>query len=380
MNETDLWSESFGFLPHRVTVYEDPRKKGVLYLKWRVTRDDGTRDWERHSLGMTLRDERGREIRGIKQRARREAEAQYDRLSGRVTEAPVPASDFPVPAAGSSHAGAAGVEGDVGLTVAATWVVISDPKTGKYPVLTKNAKEIRAMLEIAVRIWCGDAGTDVAWNDVGSAQIRALGRTRVNELRANGHVGLHDAEKLVRRIITVANWLRDEGKILLTACVAPRSWKRELRKYWGEVAKAPVPRPAKPKHTLDEMRRLVVVAQEVDPRFDLLMAFGAEQRLGQVATCWRSNLDTEHRALDVPDAGTKGGGKILLTPGQWAAWLRAIGPGGYLERCERELSDYRLFMSGKLVGRTPYGRRGAKIALPERQASLTHVGPTAIRK
>jgi hypothetical protein len=46
-----------------------------------------------------------------------------------------------------------------------------------------------------------------------------------------------------------------------------------------------------------------------------------------------------------------------------------------------EISDYFLFMRGKLAGRIlPYRKRGAKIALPDRHGTASYVGETAIRK
>ena len=35
MVRVDQWEESVGFLPHKVTVYEEQARKGVLYLRWR---------------------------------------------------------------------------------------------------------------------------------------------------------------------------------------------------------------------------------------------------------------------------------------------------------------------------------------------------------
>ncbi len=37
MTRPRLWSESVGFLPHKVTVYENAQKgRNLLYLKWRT--------------------------------------------------------------------------------------------------------------------------------------------------------------------------------------------------------------------------------------------------------------------------------------------------------------------------------------------------------
>ena len=44
------WEESVGFLPWKVTVYEEASRNGTLYLRWR---QDG--NWKRKSLKRSLR-------------------------------------------------------------------------------------------------------------------------------------------------------------------------------------------------------------------------------------------------------------------------------------------------------------------------------------
>lgn len=366
-----LWSASFGFLPHKVTVFENPEKDWVLYLRWRASGN-----WRKKSLGEQLRDAKGKIIPKVEQMARDAAEKQYDLLAGK-------------------RAGAAAVAvTKAPLTIGKTWAIISAPKTGRYPVETKHTKEMAEMLAIAARIWSVDNnGVDIAWNDVDAARIRMLGRTRVDELRARAAKlreegrryvpieGLHGAEKVVRRVLTVAAWLRDAKLIAIDACLAPRVWREELRTYWTQVAKAPLPEPKRPRYTLPESRQLLAVAGEIDPRFELHMQFGAEQRSIQVARLRRSALSTEHWTLKIPTSGKKGGALQELTRGQRAAFERAIGPGGYLEFCEKELADYYFFPNGKLPGRRlPYGKRGGKYVDPARAKHAKPVGETALRK
>ncbi len=340
MTPPRLWSESVGFLPHKVTVYENAQKgRNLLYLKWRT---DGK--WQRRSLGAQLRDNHGRILPEVRTWAREEAQKQYEINSGRrLAEGSAPAD----------------------LTIGGAWALISDPKTGLYPVLTPHAKEVATMLGVAAEIW----GGNTPWNVIDRSRIRMLGRTRVDQLRAREKIGLHGAEVLVRRVLTVAAWLRDEGKIAPSACVASRRWKAELREYWTQVAKQPIPEPTRPRYTLEEMRKILAAAPLVDPRFALLVALGAELRLGQVRRARRSDIDTEQRTFTARGAGKKKGTIVELTRGQWAAWEAAVGPGGYLEELERQLPDYYLFPQGKLPGR----KKGHPLADPARHGRGSYI-------
>lgn len=119
----------------------------------------------------------------------------------------------------------------------------------------------------------------------------------------------------------------------------------------------------------------------MDPRFDLLMAFGAELRLGQVARARRRDLSVERRAFTVHSRGKKRGTVVHLTRGQWAAWEKAINAGGYLEQLEQAhlagtLADYPLFPAGQM----PAGRSGEGVAQIERHGSAEPVDPSAIKK
>ena len=100
------------------------------------------------------------------------------------------------------------------------------------------------------------------------------------------------------------------------------------------------------------------------------MALGAELRLGQVARARRRDLSSERRALTVQARGKRRGSVVHLTPGQWAAWEKAVGDGGYLELLEQAhlagtLADYPLFPAGQLPG----GRSGEGVADVERHGS-----------
>jgi integrase len=250
---------------------------------------------------------------------------------------------------------------------------VSDPRTGLYPVRTRHSREVACALVHAARIW----GKELPWDVVDRARLRMLGRTRVDEIRAqSARAGYRGAEVVVQRVLTVASWLRDEGKIASDACLVPRRWKDDLRDYWRQVSKQSTPEPLRPRHTLKEMRKIIAAAPAVDPRLALLLAFGAELRLGQVRRCRRTDLSVEHKTLTVRGAGKKKGTVVMLTSGQWAAWERATTEGGYLSRLERELPDYPLFPRGQLPG----GRKGRGVAEPDRHGAADPIEDTAIRK
>jgi integrase len=104
-------------------------------------------------------------------------------------------------------------------------------------------------------------GADTAWADIKRADLRKLWRRRILQLRAEKADGLRGAEITIQRVNAVAAWLRDEELIPAGACVAPRQWKTELRADWLELSKErALPDPKRPRHTLDEMRRILAKA------------------------------------------------------------------------------------------------------------------------
>ncbi len=336
------WSESVGFLPHKVTAFENPEKHAVVYLRWRAAGN-----WRKRSLGVRLRDERGKIRQDVRVAVMAEAQTQHEILSGKR--------------AASSPAR---------LTIGDTWAVISS-HDGLYPVLTPHAKEVGRSLAAAARI----LGPRLPWDLIDRAYIRRIGRTRIDELRARGRDGYRTAEITVQQVLAVAAWLRDEGKVSATACLAPRRWREDLRNYWSDSAGSTTPpEPAQPRHTLQEMREILAAAPLVDPRFALLLAFGPELRLGQVARARRSDLDESKRILHIRGRRKKRGTKVALTDGQLAAWLTAKAT--YLAELDNKLMDYPLFPRGQMPG----GRTGKGVATVQRHGFAAPIGRTAIRK
>lgn len=311
----ERWEETTGLLPHKVWVGERADKDNVLYLRWRVGSN-----WRWKSLRTKLYDDRGKIIPEARENARKAAEAQHRALSG-------------------------GAADNAALTLDRTWAKLTDPETGKYPIETPHRKEVGRALRKASRI----LGGDTAWVAIDKAALQKLGRAVADELIAAKHDGFRGAEIVVQRILAIAAWLRDDDHIPADSGHARSKWRAELRDYVAKKHGGTMPEPKRPRHTLPEMRRILERAWEVDPRFGLLMALGAELRLGQVARARRSNLDLDHWALRVRGRGKKRGATVLLTPGQRAAVRRALK--GYLAKCEAsfpEVVDYPLFPSGQL--------------------------------
>lgn len=345
---TELWSHDVGEIPFKVTAYEEPSRARTLYLRWRA---DG--NWRRRSLKRALpRDAKGRPDPETVAWAVRQADAQYQALRQGTLE---PAEERLVRP----------------LTIAEGLVRVTDPRTGKYPVRSAHRSEVETALLFAARVW----GKDRPWNAIRRADIRQLWRERINQLRANGAIGHRGAEVTVSRVLTVATWLRDEELILPGACVAPRTWKLELRADWRALAGSDRdPEPRRPRHTLPEMLRVLAAAWHVDPRFGLLLSLGAELRLGQVVRCRRSDLDLDARTLRVPTSGKKRGVVEKLTMGQMAAIEAALG--GYLRTLETALPDYPLFPQGQMPG----GRSGEPVADPQRHGTARPLDRKTLRE
>lgn len=339
---TELWTYTAGKVPYAVTAYERATKDNVVYLRWRATTKSG-RNWKHKSLGFTLRDAKGRIDKDKAHQAEEAAAVQLARLLGAI-----PAD-----------------ERATRLTLQDGWSRISDRQRGKYPTNTPHRREVERALKYVMAVW----GPDRPWDSIKRADLRSLWRRRIEELTGEGERGLRGAEVTIARLLGVAQWLRDEELIPPTACVPSRHWKRELGEDWRTITEARGDyEPARPRHTLDEMRAILKVAPKVDPRFGLILALGAELRPGQVLRAMRSDLTLDRAKMVMGDAtkvpqyigaftvrpkGRKRGVVELLTAGQIVA-VRVALETGYLRLLEAAGGDFPLFPSGQLAG----GRSG----------------------
>jgi len=327
-----VWSASVGEIPFQVTVYERAPKGGVLYLRWRRRGSKGP-NWGHESLKRKLRDEAGTIDAETERWARGEAERKRLELIGRLPEQMRPREPF---------------------TLGDARRVVVDPATGKYPVDTPHRREVLRALDTAILAF----GKERLWTDLDRADLRSLWRQRITELYGQGLDGLRGAEVTLTRVLAVAAWLRDEGKIPTTACVAARTWKQHLRDDWRQLTGARADyEPKRPRYTLEEMRKILAAAPQVDPRLELLVALGAELRLGQVLRARRSDLNLEAGAFTVPGIRGKRGVREYLTGGQIAAAGTALTVG-YLKALEAASGDFPLFPQGQMPG----GRSGAPVA------------------
>ena len=348
-----------------VRVFEHPRRKRVLYLRWRQQGN-----WAYKSLAdaaardgfetATLSDERGRPLsaRALERKKRwaiEQAQAHAASLvAGEIVKAPA-AAPVATP-----------------LTLGKTWPLISHPDTGKYPVDTPHRKDVKRELDHHIRI----LGDDTTWASINRAQLTKLWRTRIRQLRETTDedeeqtVGLRTAEVTIARLLAIAQWLRDGEHIPATAAHAPKTWRQSLRSDWLQLSgEDELPEPERPRLSDEEYRKLFSASWFADPRFGLMYALGAELRGGQVKRSRRSDLelptisetiagagDVDYGRFTSPGRGKKLGTVVVLTKGQRAAVDRAMDPEtGYLRELEAahrrgELKDYYLFPAGQLPG------------------------------
>jgi hypothetical protein len=319
------WSFTVGTHPDLVEVYEDLARKGVVYLRWRVTTGTDARKYTRRSLGFTLRNAKGKVERALEARAREAAQLRYRELMGVV----------------AVH------EQKRALTIIDGMRLAFDPLRGRWVHDTQHRKEIERAVLQACSVW----GADRAWATIKKQDFRELWRRTLKQQRAAKHSGHRATEIVIARLLTLAAWLREEDEIPPVAWLPWKHWKEEVREDVGDVEVF------RPRFTLDEMRALLRTARHVDPRWDLLLQLGAGLRLGQVVRAQRSWLDRLKGQLNLRRAGRKHkkGAVRMLTAGQLAAFDDAVGPDGYLFALEQQyLSagvDYPLWPDGALPRR-----------------------------
>jgi hypothetical protein len=341
-----------------IIVEEAPARPGyVVMRRWKSGSPKG--QWQRKAIGaMALRDNRGAVLEDAKAAARHAANRWYMELTGEIATASVTAEAKP-------------------FTIGETWKAITHEETGKYPHKTQFRTELKAALEYAAVVW----GEATAWTSIESDQWTTLIRRRVRDLVGRKHAGIRATEITVSRIMTAVIWLRQKKRIPANAAHPDPTWRDDLLSFWLGLTKLPKPEPSRPRYDVAESRKLINAAWDVDPRCGLLMALGAEYRLGQVRRARRTDLDlTEgpHGALTVHGTGDKHGEVIELTRGQRAAVEQAFK--GYLRALETkhrdEGVDYPLFAGGRLFDRrggSPYVRGSdPKSKVPISRAAISH--------
>lgn len=276
-------------------------------------------------------------------------------------------------------------DGKSQLTVEEGFALYHDVTTGglpKSPAARRSHRIARETWTAALR----DArtGASMAWNDITLADVEAVAfRTR-----KSGRVD--SGRRLVTNLTTVHHWLRKKRRMReLESPTEGFDFEAYLDGY----------EPNRPRYTVDEMRRLVAVRDEVDPRFALLVALIIDRgdRKGAYLKTMRSDLNCRMTREPDPSKAPYGwlrlpalkGGRaplIYLTArqrtaidGAFAGYLRLLEP-----RYQADGADYPLFPGARLRGRdeqvvepdvrraySPLGERSAELMLhdAERRAS-----------
>lgn len=361
-------SAAIGLAPYQVTAIEVVDRGGVIYLRWRAQTARGERNWRYKvplmdvvdggvtcSVPVVLRTAQGRIIQERVRWAEEQARLQFLDVVRSSTGTELPAAD--------------GAQASV-ITVGETETLVCHPHTGLYPKDTRHRREVQRSLRFAVAVW----GASRPWASIQRAQLREIGRRKLELLRERGLRGARAAEVVVSHVLSIASWLRDEGLIPATAALAPRHWKAVL------LEEAGAPDVQRPRYTPEEYRALLQVAPQADPRLGLLVELGMEYRLGQVCRQRRSDLvlveeeDAETGAtrvvgrFRVKGRGKKRGAVIMLTPDQ-VANVQHVLTEGYLRDLEAAGGDYPLFPQGQLAG----GRLGHGVATEAQR----HAGPVS---
>jgi hypothetical protein len=329
------WTYVAGVGASRVVVYEDLARDRQLTLRWW---DPARENWRRKALGRTLeRTRRGEVVRVSEEWAQQQATVKSAALiKGTPDEKVIAPTRF---------------------TIGETEAVLTDAETGPYPHRTPFRSELIRALDFAATVW----GKDTPWAMISDEDWTKLIRRRLAGLLKRGLAGMRTTEVTVSRINTAAEYLREQKKIPRDAAVLPKKWRKQLLDSWrGQVKEitgvAPTadPVPSRPRHTLEEMRKIIATAPEVDPRFGLLMQLAAEYRAGQAVRSKRSQLDLAAQTFTIHGRGKKLGAVIDLTPAQ-LAYVERVLREGYLADLERAYqkkgTDYYLFPAGKLTGR-----------------------------
>ncbi len=359
------WEGSVGHEPFVVWYGERQDKNYRVYLRWRVTTADASRqtNWKWRSLKLSVRDATGVLMPDAVAKVHAEANEHFRLLSGAATERKAAPER---------------------MSLADTWPIISAPETGSMPHDTPYRKELERALSFMRRT----LGDGFCWVDLDYEQLQKLVRAKADavaampqrKVEAKGHgrafTGYRAGEIVGTRALTMAALLRSKHGRLPAHAPLPsgRGWRDDLKAYVSHKLGGSLPEPHRPRYTLEEVRALLRVAPEVDPRLDLVLQLGAEYRSGQVVRAMRSDLDVESGEFVVRGRGKKRGTTVVLTTGQVAAVRRALA--GYLSVLEEArlkglLVDYPLFPAGRM-------RKGA--AFLDRHATAVPIHSRTMNK
>jgi integrase len=225
-----------------------------------------------------------------------------------------------------------------------------EPLHGMYATETRHAVESRRLVERALAI----LGEQTTWSEMTPGRVRVLPRILAQDSR-NGE-GLRTALYMCDMLYAVANWLRGEELISESTAVPSPRWKKRVKAEWQRIT-GKVIKPARPRHSEEEMARIFAALEEGDPRIQLLLELAAELRGGQAVRGKRSDLDLGPVGgfgcgrFTVHGFGTKMGEIVDLHP-ELRELVDRVLQSGYLADAEAayqrgEIGDYHLFPAGR---------------------------------
>jgi hypothetical protein len=377
----DRWTYSYGLKPYVVFAYERRERGGQVFVRWtNLTKPDFRREGEHkreaQGLGITVRNAEGR----LDPKLVRAAELVVQQFQSRLMTGAIPQSAAERAAENQPPQPTADT-----LTLREGFALALDQTRGKYASV--DTRRYNDMVLYEARLFGTKPGLralinpDLTWRALQLRDIRALWRTMADGyVRTEGkEFGIRIAEQLVDALFSVSSWLREEARIASDAARPPDGWRKRLRDEWAQRTGDALHRPNRPRHTVDEFRRIFAALNDprVDPRIRLAIELAAECRTGQVLRCTRRMLTltdarpSEYETLPagslgqvvIPGAGKKHGETIVLTPEQRRAVDDVLS--GYLANYEtawhdEEIEDYFLFPGAAMRMLDDSGRRWAR--------------------
>lgn len=247
--KSGLFSIAEGQRPFTVRVREEVRGGNLVY----DYADPITGRRRKPSLGFGVRDERGRVDPDLAAEARelariRSAELRLQKLRQETEPARI--------------------------TISGAFARYMDERDGGMP----RSAERRGAYRRARAAWENRLGADTPWNQVTPAQVWAYAA----ELKEEGQVP--KAVDVVKCLSAVYHWLRTKARVRgLENPVEGFDWERLQLGY----------EPRRRRFTREQLRALLAVRYQVDPRFALFLALSAQSvtRSVEVRSILRSQLD-----------------------------------------------------------------------------------------
>jgi hypothetical protein len=351
-----LWQYQVGVKPNIVTAYERDDKKNVVTLRWWPA---GATQYKTKSLGIYLRDERGNIIPDRRTDAEEQTKAAYTNLvAGFPPGAPAP--------------GSAPMNPQLTLTLQTGFDLAFAKESGMFD--DHAALHYKEMVRYKDRV-IEALGAHRTWDSIVPSDYETLWRRMTKRYLEEGLGGKTATLRCLVILKQTAAWLAGNRHTPKGSAEPDPKWEERFEKSWADMT-GERRGPKKPRHTPEEMGRLLMAAMagKGDPRLCLLFLLAAEARLGQAVRGMRSWLDLGEvgaRSLGtfwVPDFGKKTGVIIDLTP-ETRGYVDAAMTTGYLRDLETahragKLADYPLFPGLRLVG--GFARLDAKKPLGKR--------------